>query len=157
MQVLRIGSKYETLRNLFVNKMRNKGIRPERMRKVIEEILIAQDTFRSVVVEPAPAEPNAAVLGSLIRSSFGVPNWQKRRTASRRFVGRSARARRPRGVPSGPTPPNRTRLPWRSRLRDCPWEGSRGRFRQRSKSAEPRGLRKCKPSRAGRTDQADRG
>ena len=74
-------------------------------------------------------------------AAVGIASRQQRCIASRRLVGRSARARKPRGVPRGPAVSNRARLPWRSRLRDCPREGSRGRFRRRSKSAGPRPLR----------------
>ena len=50
----------------------------------------------------------------------GSPNRRRRRTASRRFVGRSARARRPRGAGHHRRPVIRARLPGRARLSRLP-------------------------------------
>ena len=52
-----------------------------------------------------------------VRSTEGWPNRQERRIASRRFVGRSARARRPRGVGQNCRRVIRARLPGRVRRR----------------------------------------
>ena len=41
LQELKLGLKYELFRNLLVSKMRDKGIQPEGMKKVINDILAA--------------------------------------------------------------------------------------------------------------------